>query len=216
MVLIAVVTCESRKAQAEAQRKTWVPLVQNAVVKFFLAKQNRDPLPDEVFLDVPDDYKSLPLKVQAMIQWAVAHGFQSVFKCDDDCFVFPNRLLDLKPKAEYGGNVMEPGAWCSGFGYWLGRDALEYLAAAPRPFLALREDRWVGGVLASKGIRPVQVLGIEPSNKPNPCEMLNGQSVCVAEFTPEQMWRAHRGRQGWKSRLVGSGLTSQRVAQVLD
>src|SRR5689334_16973857 len=92
-VLIAIMTCEALRHRADVQRRTWVRDVVGADVKFFLARNGHNPLPDEVHLDVPDDYLSLRPKVQAMCNWALAQGYDFIFKTDDDTLVIPRKLL---------------------------------------------------------------------------------------------------------------------------
>jgi len=154
--LIAVVTCEKFRSRADAQRQTWVPLIR-ADVRFFLGKQDRDPLPDEVFLDVPDDYHSLPQKVRAMNQWALANGYDKGLKLDDDTYVVPDRMMAAVPTQDYVGflNATPPKPWCSGFCYWLSERAMRIIAAAEIPAGEWAEDRWVGGVLYDHGIHPL-------------------------------------------------------------
>lgn len=155
-LLIAVVTCEKFKDRADAQRQTWVPLVRGMDVRFFLGKQERTPQPDEVFLDAPDDYHSLPLKVQRMFQWALANGYTKVLKADDDTYIYPDRLLPSIPPQDYAGfiNATPPKPWCSGFAYWLSERAMRIVAEATIPEGEWAEDRFVGGVLFDHGIRP--------------------------------------------------------------
>jgi Galactosyltransferase len=155
-ILIAVVTCEKFKARANAQRTSWVPRIQGADVRFFLARQPREPLPDEVFLDVSDDYKSLPAKVKAMFQWAVANGYNRTMKLDDDTFVAANRIISAVPLTPYTGflNATPPRPWCSGFAYWVDEHCMRILSEAPIPPDEWAEDRWVGGVLHTHGIMP--------------------------------------------------------------
>lgn len=154
--LIAVVTCEKFRPRADAQRQVWTHRVQGMDTRFFLAKQDREPLPDEVFLDVPDDYHSLPLKVKHMHNWALSQGYTQVLKTDDDTVINPARLLAAIPPQEYAGflNATPPKPWCSGFAYWISERAMRFTAEAPIPEGEWAEDRWVGGVLYDHGIRP--------------------------------------------------------------
>lgn len=155
--LIAVVTCEKFKSRASIQRVLWVPQVADrADVRFFLAKQERGPLPDEVFLDCPDDYNSLPLKVKLMFTWALANGYTKTLKLDDDTLLLPDRLLADIPPQDYAGylNATPPKHWCSGFCYWLSERAMRIVTAAAIPENEWAEDRWVGGVLHDHGIKP--------------------------------------------------------------
>ena len=157
-ILVAVVTCDRFKHRADEQRATWVPLVgDRATVKFFLAKQGREPLPDEVFLeDCPDDYNSLPLKVKLTFQWALANGFQQVTKLDDDTYLCPNNFFVGPPSHDYTGflNATKPKPWCSGFCYTISERAMKIVAEATIPEGEWAEDRFVGGVLHDAGIHP--------------------------------------------------------------
>src|SRR5579864_1077075 len=94
--LVAIVTCHKDKfiEQAEIQRQTWVPLCAKygIDVKFFLGQSTRAPREDEVYLDVDDGYAGLPAKVQAMLAWAVAQGYDYILKTDDDVYIVPGRL----------------------------------------------------------------------------------------------------------------------------
>lgn len=156
--LLAVVTCEKFKHRADAQRATWVPLVgDHATVKFFLAKQDRDPSPDEVFLDVPDSYEHLPLKTQAAVKWALENGFDHFVKLDDDTLIMPDRLFAAIPPQDYVGfmNATMPKPWCSGFAYHLSERAMRIVADAPIPQDEWAEDRFVGGALYDHGIHPM-------------------------------------------------------------
>jgi hypothetical protein len=154
--LIAIVTCERFKARADAQRRVWTHRAQGMDVRFFLAKQDREPLPDEVFLDVPDDYHSLPLKVKHMFQWALANGYENTLKTDDDTVINPIRLLAAMPPQDYAGflNATPPKPWCSGFAYWISGRAMRIMAEASIPEGEWAEDKWVGGVLFDHGIKP--------------------------------------------------------------
>jgi hypothetical protein len=159
-ILLAVVTCGDPKfkARADEQRATWVPRIQGADVRFFLAKQSREPLPDEVFLDIPDDYKSLPAKVKAMFQWALSNGYTKCAKMDDDTLIIPSRFMGiiLSETRPYFGflNATPPKPWASGFCYIIDANAMSIVTGAPVPPEEWAEDRWVGGVLFDHGIRP--------------------------------------------------------------
>jgi hypothetical protein len=189
-VLVAVVTCESRRRFADAQRSAWVPHVKWGTVRFFLARQDRHPLPDEVFLDVPDDYAGLPEKVQAVSRWA-CNDWDNLLKLDDDVCLFPNRVL--LPREHYAGWVHSN--FCSGLGYWLDRDAMNVIAQAvlppqPRPLLA--EDRWTRATLAAAGIRATSLRKFDVywvgRNRPLVLDQQRIRLASIAgEFTPEEM-----------------------------
>src|ERR1035437_8924674 len=155
-ILIAVVTCQKHGAKADMLRKGWVSEVKGADCRFFLARQDRERLPDEVFLDCPDGYESLCYKTREMSRWALRQGYTNVFKVDDDVDVFPDRLMAAVPDRDYVGflNNMPPRPWCSGFAYWLTQRAISIVAESEIPEGETAEDRFVGGVLFDAGIKP--------------------------------------------------------------
>lgn len=164
-VLIAIITCHKFKDRADAQRATWIkdlvglPNDFKIDHKFFLGRGARTtPEADEVFLDVDDKYETLPYKVRAAFQWAVANGYNTVLKCDDDAIVLPERLMHKLPRSCYVGRLnnsmhhIAPFGWCSGFAYWLTTPALQIIANAPDPDHTA-EDLWVGKTLSKHNIR---------------------------------------------------------------
>jgi hypothetical protein len=91
------------------------------------------PTTDQVFLDVADDYDSLPMKTLAMLAWAYARGYEYVFKCDDDTYCRVERLLasgfenhDYSGFQKMSPYFGKPGVEFAqgGAGYWLSRRAI--------------------------------------------------------------------------------------------
>lgn len=201
-VLIAVVTCETRRAQADAQRATWVPY-SNFDVRFFLARQSREPLADEVFLECGDGYQDLPAKVREVNRWADAARYELMLKTDDDTVMFPGRVI--LPQSHYTGWRQEPcqGSYCAGLAYWVSRDCIRTVAAAELTD-DLAEDRWVGKVLTSAGFRAenvparsIQWVGQRrDSNKslrplPANIKAILGSCYLAGEFTAEELPRVY-------------------------
>ncbi len=171
-VLIGVTTCHARQfvPRAQSQRDTWVlDATGLADVLFFsgdrhIAKEgyHRFSQPDgwrngdEVFLDCGDGYLERPGKIKAMCQWALAQGYDRVFKTDDDVYIDVPGLLEAEYHgAEYIGRPVESKQssrhmFASGFGYWLGQWAMRVIAEDPAPDGL--EDQWVGKTLADAGI----------------------------------------------------------------
>lgn len=166
--LIAIVSAHTREEHAEAVRSTWVPKVVGADVKFFRGRGAlREPKDDEVFLDCDDSYQGLPNKVQEIIRWALARGYDFVLKIDDDVVVSPFKMLasgfwqhdfvgckdvmGVKP-----GEINTPWGFC----YWLSRKAMELVAVAPIPGLPgsthsyhhNNDEAWISTVLFVNGI----------------------------------------------------------------
>jgi hypothetical protein len=157
--LIMVMCNHKNHDRPAAIRNTWAQDT-NGIVKFFFGKTNdtcRMQYPDEVFLDVPDDYESLPLKVQAAFKWAVDHGYTNSLKIDDDTYVVPSRLLTSGFEAhDWIGRInhQPDGHYCSGgSGYWLSKRAMEIVANAKLDD-DWAEDRSIGRILRNAGIKP--------------------------------------------------------------
>lgn len=189
-----------------AQRATWLqgaPAFSSYVdCKFFFGRgATRMPEPDEVFLDCPDDYLNLPHKMQAIYRWALAHGFAFVYKCDDDTFVYLDRLLASGfEHYDYTGYIVEPDevraprSYISGgAGYWLSRRALEHLAQEEIDHWA--EDLWTGRVMAKHGIRPHRDPRYLPGFEKHYVDLdalpENHAYISFHACTPEMMKRLH-------------------------
>jgi len=157
-LLVAVLTCQQNLARANAQRLTWA---KNPAcdVRFFLGARglDREPGPDEVFLDVDDTYEALPLKLKLALSWSHAHGYTHTAKTDDDVFLATDRLIKSGCDAfDYWGRVrgasggyMAP--YCSGFLYVLSAKAAVVIMNATHNG-DLAEDRFVGNTLHAAGM----------------------------------------------------------------
>jgi hypothetical protein len=167
-LLIAVITCHRFKDRADVLRRTWVKDVKGADVRFFLGHGGVGDVPeDEVWVNAPDDYKSLRHKTQMAFKWAVYKDYDFIFKTDDDVYVIPERLLNNFTGHDYSGRVRAPSCendapriygpketmFCSGFGYWLSQRAAKVVAYAPDNG-DWAEDRYVGNQLIPGGIKP--------------------------------------------------------------
>jgi hypothetical protein len=197
-LLIAIASCESRKDQADAQRESWVKDVSTADVKFFLGRQEREPLSDEIFLDVGDDYASLPAKVREISRWALANDYRALIKVDDDVIVFPTRIIE--PKADYAGWKQEPASanYCAGMCYWLSRKAMAVMADAELTG-DIAEDRWTGKTLLAAGIHAqpwpkIQWFGKITSRKelPSNTRARLSSSFVAGEFRPQELREMYR------------------------
>lgn len=147
--------------RAAGLRSTWL---QDAAkfgfdYKIFKGRSTNTPSPDEVFLDCRDDYFHSAEKMKAVAQWALEHGYDYVFKVDDDSFVYLDRLVASGfEQCDYCGRDGKGQDFIPGGpGYWLSRRALEALVKSqpPQPpTQGWQEDVWVGRVLAQNGMRP--------------------------------------------------------------
>lgn len=151
-VLIAVVTCHTRRDWADAVRSTWVRLVEGADVKFFLGR-GEAASSDEIILNCDDSYQGLPEKVREIVRWAAKNDYDYLLKCDDDVVLHPAKLLasdfveyDFTSHESEAGN---PVPW--GFNYWLSRKSMSIMATEPLPFNN-NDESWVAHTLLNKGI----------------------------------------------------------------
>lgn len=162
MRLIAVTTCHARMhSQGDAQRNTWAKKREDVI--FFLGccpcnacgglAKNEPHIslhyPCQRQLNVDDSYAGLPAKVRETVRWALANGYDSMLKLDDDVYLVPERLPNYE--ADYVGNFRDRNgnyhhAYASGFCYHLGKRAMEIIAGAELTADSM-EDRWVGNVL---------------------------------------------------------------------
>ena len=168
--LIAVVTCrhEQYVDRVRAQRETWIPMALAAGYSVEIFDGER--------LRVPDDYYSLIPKTQAICAWALKHGYERLLKVDDDCSIWVDRLTPslfdyagIPIAANDCGSTVPPGAparprgtyphkYASGGAYWLSRKAMTIIADA-KPNGDWAEDRFVGNVLAKRGIFVQRIQG---------------------------------------------------------
>lgn len=164
--LIAIVTCRKHAARVEAQQRTWIPLAVAAGFDVEIFDGDR--------LGVPDDYYSLPLKTWAICKWADERSYEHMLKADDDGYVCVPRLrlitddyAGIRVPPNDCGSSVHPGtpakpsgtypAWyASGGAYWLSRRSLRAVAEES-PGHDWAEDRWVGNVLARRGIELTQL-----------------------------------------------------------
>jgi hypothetical protein len=180
-VLIAIAACHAydygnhacgitriTEGRIDAQRETWIrdlaPFACYVDYKFFFGRSpdNRKPKADEVFLDVPDDYEHLPQKMNAIYRWALANGFEYLYKCDDDTLVDVPRLM-REPYDSYdqlgfsncshGLNSRKCSCYITGgAGYWLSARAMRVAISAPALPLS-NPHRWAEDYTTGMALR---------------------------------------------------------------
>ena len=140
-------------------RESWLQDVRCDYRIFKGFGQGRTPPQDEVDLPCLDDYFHSADKLRAMFKYALDRGYDRIFKCDDDVFVYYDRLMANIPTADYVGSGRGwdvetakrfPTIFAPGFSVWYSKRAMEVLMKAPAGVFA--EDRWAGEALYNKGI----------------------------------------------------------------
>jgi hypothetical protein len=213
-VLFAIVSCNDSRyypEKARIQRQTWVRDIEGADYKFFFGETDREPLFDEVILDCPDDYNSLNLKTKAILQWAVEREYDAIFKCDDDSYVFPRRLLDSEiVRYDYAGCYIPAGviggisypAFAGGGGYWLSSKAAKIILNSNLYYFISAEDRNVGFILNKHGVGLTDLgdhtcmtwmSGSDGCD--NPMRLSKKPIVAVHTCTTQQILDIHSGKE---------------------
>jgi hypothetical protein len=137
-LLIAITSCHKHREWQFAQRQTWVRDIPHGVsYRFFLGNPIvQDALEDEVFLDAPDDYSLIPVKMKGIFQWALDQGFNFAFKVDIDTLVNVQNLLDSGfDKHDYVGGLYSQGVATpfasGGSGFMLSEKAMRLVVEEP-------------------------------------------------------------------------------------
>jgi hypothetical protein len=216
-ILFAIVTCHRRTYAPEAQhnihkneanthvewvRKTWSDAAAGKVdVRFFYGTGGtRPPLPDEVFLDVGDDYYSLVPKVRAVFQWALDHGYTHILKLDDDVYADADKTLVGFQDVDYRGTLREGQVnvygtseltckYACGPAYWLSRRAMQAIVDSPLPETPY-EDRATGYALTLAGI---------------PLTESNDLMTCLCKdclISPRKYIQFHVEEPAWRERFL--------------
>jgi hypothetical protein len=140
-----------QRARVDAQRETWLASLPLGVdYKFFYGTKLRDitskpnqhrpspqpylrePLGDETFLPVGDNYLFNSHKMRAICQYALDNGYDYLLRVDDDTLVYPERLFSTD--------------WPCVF---LSSAAMQ--AIAKSPITSYCDDLWVGSVMDQNG-----------------------------------------------------------------
>jgi hypothetical protein len=110
------------------------------------------PLPDEVHIDAPDDYKGLSEKVKKILEYSLEHDYDFTYVCDTDTFCNTDRLretIQSAPQADYLGWITpwEPHFAFGGCGFVISRYAARIVVS--EPVADPMDDISVGKILGS-------------------------------------------------------------------
>ena len=213
-VLIAVLSCRGYETRRESQRDTWMKDIRewsgvNVDCRFFLGGQEprffleQEPSiwSDEVFLACDDRYDALPSKIAAIARWALDAGYDFIFKCDDDTYVRPSRLLASGFQGcDYLGFIEDRDCHLRAYpfpvyphaqggpGYWLSRKAMQVVASQlpniPQEDFAVGEALARAGIPASHDERYVHVPEF-------PQEGVRPDFISLHKCDPAEMHRVH-------------------------
>jgi len=157
--LLAILTCHAFKEQQDACRDTWLKTWGKEIdYRFFIGDPKKRAKKDEVYLPVPDNYESLPLKLFYTMKWTLERDYTNLFKADDDTYVHIPRLLASGYQYhDYCGSARQLFYAAGGCGYWLSRRAMKILVAEPEQEWKNRklEDSSVGYYLVMNQKAPL-------------------------------------------------------------
>jgi histo-blood group ABO system transferase len=161
-VLVGICSCRAYFEKRQAVRETWLAGCHAPIVATFFVGNGEAVMADLNYGDVvvvnaPDDYESLPAKVMAFFRHALDHfEFDWIFKCDDDTYLAPERLLELtRGDHDFAGNeFIETSGYASGgAGYLLSRALVELLVKDVSLAATGAEDMIISGAAVMKGAR---------------------------------------------------------------
>lgn|GEM_PF-425965 len=196
-ILIGVLSCQAYSERRQRCLRSWIHEALDAGIDVvFLLGGSKTAAKREglnLLLPCPDDYDSLPMKVGLFLEWASKHAeFEYIFKCDDDTYLRPDRLLafDCQGK-DYIGAEWSPGVEYAsgGAGYWVSRKSVAVLAPVLRRYTTGAEDVLVGQILANAGIHLKKTDRFIPFGN----EQLRPQSgnAIITSHACDEPWKAH-------------------------
>lgn len=149
--------CIDQQARVTAIRDTWVKelIKRDIPYKFFYGTQLRkstrrqepvalrEPLTDEMYLDCGDNYTENPAKMKAICRWALHHGYDFILRCDDDTFIYPDRLFSTDWASHHYSGA-SPRDFHPGGCMFLSRRMMELVISSKVTTYA--DDVWIGGI----------------------------------------------------------------------
>lgn len=119
---------------------------------------------DEILVDSDDSWLYLPYKVKESRKWALAEGYDFIFKIDVDAYLHANKLHGYDPFDYWGARIVEGGFIYAGgwSGYMLSKKAYSLTIDAPITLAA--EDCWTSKALQDNGIT-LQGWAVTPTTR---------------------------------------------------
>jgi hypothetical protein len=158
-VVIGVFTCEMYADRRQACEQTWIADFADdpdVLIAFLRGDESlEEPYQwdgSTLWCRCGDDYLNLAFKTRAFTRWATENiEFDYLFRCDDDTYVYRDRLISYDPQGEdYIGTPVRREFASGGAGYLVSPRAAELIAEGD--FDARSEDRQVGELLFANGI----------------------------------------------------------------
>jgi len=172
----------------------------NASVIAAAAEAPLEPKEDEVLLAVPDDYRHIAVKVRAIFQYAVEHGFDYVFKCETDTYVVPDRLLQsgFQNHDILGGPAGKNLA--GGSGWWMSRKAME--SVVNDPINTWSDDCWFPTLLRGKGFSVGHDVRYSDDSVSLGNDLISTHVGFKAGYSTARMYRLHKRFNGGAPKVL--------------
>jgi hypothetical protein len=194
--VIGLLSCQQEFARLRRNlcRETWLPAVKTLGYDvFFLLGGGQETGSDFLKFAVGDTYPELPQKTRAFCRWALDHGYDRLFKADDDTFIHPTRFhawMTEMADEHYVGSEWRDGVnyGSGGAGYLLSATAAKIVADGMGKRCGA-EDLTVGTLLRRANIRLRIDRRLIPfgneERRPKP-----DNDIITTHKIPEHLWRS--------------------------
>lgn len=194
-----ITTCAAYTNRREAQQNTWLRSVSadNSLYRYILSSANFIGQDSRIWnlsqYGIDDGYNTLPKKVLYGMRKALDYSWDWLYKCDDDTYVVPNRLLQAtsSTQAAFGHMLVHPTEhkkWLSGgSGYVLPRSYVKYLVEHMQELPHTGPEDWhITGHLIENGFDVVHDDRFFPYNTATPDKI--NQIIATHYVKPEEMY----------------------------
>jgi len=156
VILVSSCVRDRKNGSQQAIRDTWG--ADSKIPYFFFLGDTAPEAPDEVELDCPDNYFSLPQKTQLSLKWALDRGYTQMIRAFTDTYIDTQRLVETcYGRDDYVGNLCTQVGWTfinGGPGYILSRKCAKVVVDSDIGNWQL-EDQWVGWLMSHNKIEPI-------------------------------------------------------------
>jgi len=197
-ILIAAPVCHEYRERWQACLDTWAG-TNLCDVKLYTSEDfNVPPEQNRCMTDqtglVTRPGQDLSYRLRELCRWALEQGYTNLFKCDDDTYVWVDRLLASSgPEFDYLG--FSHGSWhyppfaSGGAGFWLSRKSMQVIAESELDPNRI-DDVWIGERLLHAGI----ILIHDPRYSPVLPAVIASNHITVHYIKdPEIMRQLHNG-----------------------
>jgi hypothetical protein len=149
-ILVAVLSHRGGYEKRRIIRETWMSFVASPITARFFVGDYEGDEQDVVNLKAcADAHRDIPEKIQTIVRWAIANGYDFMWKVDDDVQLLPASFMETQV-----GHV-RPYLY-KGFFYGLNVHAMEAVAQAALP-VGNWDEKWIGDISMAHAV-PVVIF----------------------------------------------------------